>query len=116
MSTSATSERLDISYAEIGVYAPTLLLTLIIIFRLGFHRQLGWIYLSIFCVIRIAGSVFGILAHNNPTDTSDVEWAGILKSVGLSPLILATLGLLKRVSVFLYTCDNGAFTDFNQYR
>lgn len=89
----------DIAYAELAVYAPSIILTTIIVVRHGFHRQLGWIYLSIFCGVRITGAVFQILSSHHPDNTTDLEWASILQSVGLSPLLLASLGLLKRMYV-----------------
>lgn len=90
-----------IAYAELVVYIPIFLLTAIIIFRHGFQKQLGWIYLTIFCVVRIAGAIFEIKREHNPTNKTDIEWAEILQSVGLSPLLMASLGLLKRVSVLI---------------
>ncbi|KAB5582950.1 hypothetical protein GE09DRAFT_1181850 [Coniochaeta sp. 2T2.1] len=87
----------SVAIAELVVYIPTALVTIWVVLRHGTHKQLGWIYLAIFCGIRIAGSVFEILSHNNPSNSSDEEWALILQSVGLSPLLLSTLGLLKRV-------------------
>ena len=89
------SESLDI--AELAIFSPLLLLTLIVIYRHGFHRQSGWIYLSIFCLIRIIGGALGIAAEKNPSNVSDLEWSAILGSIGISPLLLASLGLLKRM-------------------
>jgi hypothetical protein len=86
-----------IAIAEICVYIPVFILTLIVVFRHGFKRQAGWIYLAIFCVIRLAGADFKIAHTQNPTNQTDIEWAAILPSVGLSPLLLASSGLLKRV-------------------
>ena len=91
--------REHIAIAELVVYIPLALITAFIVLRHGFHRQLGWIYLCLFSGIRIAGAVLEILSHNNPDNTSDLEWAVILQSVGLSPLLLASMGLLKRVCV-----------------
>lgn len=88
-----------IAYVEVCVYAPIFILTAIVVIRHGFHRQLGWIFLALFCAIRIAGAVFKIESVHNPTSKTDIEWAAILQSVGLSPLLLASLGLLKRVWV-----------------
>jgi hypothetical protein len=88
-----------IAYSELVVYIPIFLLTAIIIFRHGFQKQLGWIYLTIFCAVRIAGAIFEIKREHSPTNKTDIEWAEILQSVGLSPLLMASLGLLKRVSV-----------------
>jgi hypothetical protein len=91
------STKEGIAIAEICVYVPVFILTVIVIFRHGFRRQAGWIYLAIFCVIRIAGAGFTISETQNPINKTDIEWAAILDSVGLSPLLLATIGLLKRV-------------------
>jgi hypothetical protein len=92
---ASTSEAIAI--AELCVYIPIFGLTLVIIFRHGFKRQLGWIYLVIFCIIRCAGAGFKIASENDPSNKTDIEWAAILQSVGLSPLLMASLGLLKRV-------------------
>jgi hypothetical protein len=86
-----------ITIAELCVYVPIFFLTLIIIFRHGFRRQLGWIYLVIFCIVRCAGAGFKIASEHDPSSTIDVEWSAILQSVGLSPLLMASLGFLKRV-------------------
>ncbi|KAJ5108866.1 hypothetical protein N7456_005541 [Penicillium angulare] len=86
-----------ISIAELVVYIPVTLLAIFVVFRHGFHKQLGWIYLCIFGGIRIAGAILEILSTQHPDNTNDTEWAMILQSVGLSPLLLSTLGLLKRV-------------------
>ncbi|KAJ5738753.1 hypothetical protein N7493_001908 [Penicillium malachiteum] len=86
-----------IAIAELVIYIPVTLLTIVVVLRHGFHKQLGWIYLSIFGVIRIAGAIMEVLSTNNPDDTNNKEWAVILQSVGLSPLLLSTLGLLKRI-------------------
>ncbi|OIW24602.1 hypothetical protein CONLIGDRAFT_692019 [Coniochaeta ligniaria NRRL 30616] len=87
----------NVAIAELVVYIPTALLTVWVVFRHGVHKQLGWIYLAIFSGIRIAGSAMEIQSAHNPSDTTSEEWALILQSVGLSPLLLSTLGLLKRV-------------------
>lgn len=86
-----------IAIAELAVYVPVLILTIIVVIRHGFQKQLGWIYLAIFCLIRSVGAGFKIQAVHHPTNKTDVEWATILQSVGLSPLLMASMGLLKRV-------------------
>jgi len=90
------SESLNI--AELAIYLPFLFLTLFVVFRHGIHRQSGWIYLAIFCLIRIIGAALGIAAQKNPSNVSDLEWSAILGSVGISPLLLTSLGLLKRIT------------------
>ncbi|KZM25087.1 hypothetical protein ST47_g3778 [Ascochyta rabiei] len=86
-----------VAIAELVVYIPIFLLTLWVVLRHGAHKQLGWIYVLIFSIIRVAGAVMEILSTKNADDTTDKEWAVILQSVGLSPLLLSTLGILKRV-------------------
>jgi hypothetical protein len=86
-----------IAYAKLGVYIPIFILTSIVVLKHGFQKQLGWIYLAIFCVVRIAGAGFKIESEHHPTSKTDAEWAIILQSVGLSPLLMAALGLLKRI-------------------
>jgi hypothetical protein len=87
-----------ISIAELCVYVPVFFLTILIVIRHGFARQSGWIYLAIFCLIRIIGAVFKIESATHPFSRTDAEWGIIFSSVGLSPLLLASFGLLKRVT------------------
>jgi hypothetical protein len=86
-----------IAIAEVCVYIPIFILTIIVLFRHGFQKQLGWIYLAIFAAIRAAGAGFKISSEISPNKTN-IEWAAILQSVGLSPLLLASMGLLKRIT------------------
>ena len=86
-----------IAIAELCVYIPIFILTVVVMIRHGFQRQLGWIYLAIFCIIRLAGAGFKIESVHHPTNKTDTEWSAILQSVGLSPLLMASMGLLKRV-------------------
>jgi hypothetical protein len=88
-----------IAIAELVVYIPTALVTILVVLRHGFRKQLGWIYLCIFSGFRIAGAVMEISSTMNPQNLNDKEWAVILQSVGISPLLLSTLGLLKRMFV-----------------
>lgn len=87
----------SLNVAELAIYLPLLFLTLFVVFRHGIHRQAGWIYLAIFCLIRIIGAALGIAADKSPSNASDLEWSAILGSVGISPLLLASIGLLKRM-------------------
>ena len=91
------TEREAIDIAIIAIYIPSIVAAVFVSIRHGFVRQLGWVYLLIFCALRIAGGAVGILSVHNPKSISDAEWAAILSSVGLSPLLLASMGLLQRV-------------------
>ncbi|KFY57235.1 hypothetical protein V496_06509 [Pseudogymnoascus sp. VKM F-4515 (FW-2607)] len=87
-----------IAIIELCVYIPIFFLAAIVVFRHGFRKQLGWIYLVIFCGVRCAGAGFRLASEANPDNETDQEWSFILQSVGLSPLLMATLGLLKRIT------------------
>ncbi|KFX88016.1 hypothetical protein O988_09188 [Pseudogymnoascus sp. VKM F-3808] len=87
-----------IAIIELCVYVPIFFLAAFVVFRHGFRRQVGWIYLVIFCGVRCAGAGFRIASEANPDNETDQEWSAILQSVGLSPLLMATLGLLKRIT------------------
>jgi hypothetical protein len=86
-----------IAIVELIVYIPAFLTILVVLFKHGFQKQLGWIYLLIFTIVRIAGAIFEVLHNSNRSNSTYTEWALILQSVGISPLLLASLGLLKRV-------------------
>lgn len=75
-----------LSAATVAIYAALLLVVLYLFVRHGREGLLGWLYLAIFCILRIIGGGMGI---NKPSTS-----ASIISSVGLSPLLLATSGIL----------------------
>ena len=87
----------SLAIAQLAIYVPVLFVSTVVVIRHGFHKQLGWIFLAILATVRIIGSGFEIAAVENPHSSTDVEWGAILQSVGISPLLLASLGLLKRI-------------------
>ena len=91
------SERENIAIAELAAYIPSIILAIAIIFRHGFSKGRPWIYLILFCGMRIASAVMEIISANNPTSREDATWAAILGSIGLSPLFLVASGLLSRL-------------------
>lgn len=95
------SERENIAIAELAVYIPSIVFAMAIIFRHGLSKGRPWIYLVVFCGLRIVSAIFQILSANHPTNRDDATWAAILGSIGLSPLFLVASGLLRRVYVYL---------------
>lgn len=95
----AVGPREGVAIGEIAVYSPLILAAIFVAFRQSFFKQIGWVYVVVFCGLRLASGALGILSTNHPTNQSDAAWTAILGSIGLSPLLLACLGLLKRVSV-----------------
>lgn len=73
--------------AQLAIYAILSLPTIYILVRHGKPGLLGWLYLLIFCVLRITGNAMFL---NDPTSTG----ATVITNIGLSPLLLATLGIL----------------------
>ncbi|OBT38950.1 hypothetical protein VE00_10891 [Pseudogymnoascus sp. WSF 3629] len=63
-----------IAIIELCVYVPIFFLAAFVVFRHGFRRQLGWIYLVIFCGVRCAGGGFRIASEANPNNETDQEW------------------------------------------
>jgi hypothetical protein len=91
------SSRTILNIVELVYYGPALLLALWVIKKQGMKRQSGWLYLAILPVIRILGAATGIAANSDPSQGL-IETSEIAYSVGLSPLFLAWLGIIKRVN------------------
>ncbi|KAH6973937.1 hypothetical protein EDB80DRAFT_833336 [Ilyonectria destructans] len=64
--------------------------------RHGFAKASGWIFLAIFSAIRIVSCSAQIATAASRSDTP-VTIATITGFLGLSPLLLASLGILSRV-------------------
>ena len=90
-----------VSVVELIFYIPTAFVALWTCSRHGFKRSSGWIYTLLLCIIRIAGAICQLLARNNPSNTNLIQAAITIDSIGLSPLLFATLGMLSRLYVSL---------------
>ena len=82
-----------ISIFEICVYLPLFLVAFVICKRHGFSRSSGWVFTLLLSLIRLLGACCQLATYNSPS-RGLFEAVIILSSVGLSPLLLATLGLL----------------------
>ena len=91
------SERESIAISEVAVYVAFLPIAGYVFYRHGFLRQIGWMYLVIFCGLRVASGIMGIEYAKHPLNRTDGTWSAILGSIGLSPLFLVGMGLLERV-------------------
>ena len=63
----------------------------------GFGRNGGFVFLMIFSITRIAGSIAQLVAVNDPS-ISSVTAAAVLTSSGFSTLLMAQIGLLQRIN------------------
>ncbi|KAL8829287.1 MAG: hypothetical protein Q9191_002096 [Dirinaria sp. TL-2023a] len=84
-----------ISVLELLVYIPLFVISVLICIRHGFKRSSGWVFTLLLCLIRLIGACCQLATYNSPSQGL-FEAVFILSSVGLSPLLLATLGLLLR--------------------
>ncbi|MCJ1280223.1 hypothetical protein MMC21_008050 [Puttea exsequens] len=85
-----------ISILELGLYFPSFVVALYVCSRHGFRRSSGWIFTLILCLVRIIGACCQLATYDNPKSRGLLEAAIILDSVGVSPLLLASIGLLSR--------------------
>jgi hypothetical protein len=86
-----------LAIAYLTFYTLGLPLAIYAVFKQGFGRQAGWFYLLTLTIVRIVGGAILIAEEQNPSVTLGII-AAILNSIGLAPLLLALLGLLKRVN------------------
>ena len=93
----AISYRNGLSIAELAVFAPALVVAILLGFRHGFGKSSGWYFLILLSLARIIGSSMELATINDPANVSLYTGAAVLQTIGISPLILATLGLLNRV-------------------
>jgi hypothetical protein len=84
--------------AEIAFYVPLAIATFFLTLRYGFRRDAGWIFMLVFSVVRVtAGAVYLAAELVRPMNSGLYTAANILQSVGIAPLLLATLGFIGLV-------------------
>ena len=91
------SSREIVDIVELAFYAPVLLLTVYVCYRHGMGRQQGWIYLGILAILRLIAAGTGIASIHDPTNNTLIECSITCYGIGLSPLLLALLGILQRL-------------------
>lgn len=89
----------SLAVAELVFFSLALLVSAAVVFRHGFSRQAGWVFLVILCILRIIGSSATLYIHTHayPPSTSVLELATITSSIGTAPLLMALLGVLGRI-------------------
>jgi hypothetical protein len=92
-----TSTKEAIGITEIIIFSPLYFITIYLSYRHSFYKQLAWLFLFFLCGLRIASGGLSIALTHDPENVTEAVWAAILGSIGLSPLLLATMGLLKIV-------------------
>ncbi|KAF2498019.1 hypothetical protein BU16DRAFT_443044, partial [Lophium mytilinum] len=99
-----------VSVFELVIYFPAIVVAAIVCSRHGFGRSSGWIYTLILCLVRIIGACCQLATYSNKTSTGLIETVVILDSVGMSPLLLATLGLLSRCADTINSAKGATFS------
>ncbi|CZR64615.1 uncharacterized protein PAC_14513 [Phialocephala subalpina] len=62
------------------------------VWKHGRHGLLGWLTIQIFCAVRVVGAIIQI--HQEDTHSTNTTTVLLLNNIGLSPLLLAVLGIL----------------------
>jgi hypothetical protein len=91
------STREAIGIFELVVYIPFANITMYVAWKHGLWRQMGWVYLALFCGLRAASGGLMVASGMHPDDKDTLVWSEIVGSIGLNPLLLATMGLLMRM-------------------
>lgn len=86
----------SIAIGELVVYPLVLIGVVFVLARHGLKREAGFFFLASFTLVRIIGAGFEIAAIKNPTQ-SNIIGATVLQSMGLSPLLMSSSALLKRM-------------------
>ena len=105
----ALSSSVSLAIAELAIYLLLAPLVVFILLKHWLAGLLGWFYLSAFIAVRIVGDCITISDRNNKTQSSTS--AAILNSIGLSPLILSTAGVLHEATH--YATSNRRIKFFN---
>ena len=87
-----------LAIAQIVIYSPLVVLSISLCIRHSFRVFVGWLFLFIFCAIRIVGPALQLASIKSPKTiafhTTPIE----LFAVGQVVLLYTTLGLLARVA------------------
>ncbi|KAH8811410.1 hypothetical protein F5884DRAFT_273453 [Xylogone sp. PMI_703] len=92
-----------LALAQLIIYAILALPILFITFRHGKAGLLGWFYCFAFCTLRLVGSGMQVSASKKGTTNTT---AAIISSIGLSPLLLATGGILHEARAYRQSRPN----------
>jgi hypothetical protein len=91
------TSRQVLDVVQLVYYGIAIPLIAAVLWKHGLARQISWLYLAILAILRIVGSATGIAAVSTPSEGL-IEASLICTSVGISPLLLSSLGILSRVN------------------
>ncbi|EZF30768.1 hypothetical protein H109_07956 [Trichophyton interdigitale MR816] len=93
----AVDFRHGIAIFSLIIYLPCFFVAVYVALRHGFAKSAGWYFLVTLSLVRIVGSCLELATIANPTEGL-FTGAAVCKSIGISPLILACVGLLQRAN------------------
>lgn len=85
-----------IAIFQLVYYTPCLLGSIFVAARHGATKTSGWIFLTIFCVIRLVGAGSRIATISDTSSDTPYTIALVCSVLGLSPLLMSSLGLIAR--------------------
>jgi hypothetical protein len=88
-----TSSTEGLELAQIAFYAVASLPCIYCIVKHRIAGVLGWLYVFVMCGLRLVGN--GIAYHALSTKGQSNRAASIISGIGLSPLLLAAIGILR---------------------
>jgi len=81
----------QLAAAQLAIYLILVIPSIYALWKHSWHGLLGWGYLFAFCSLRIIGSALQVSNEKHGTTNSTAQ---IISGVGLSPLVLAFIGIL----------------------
>ena len=81
----------QLAVAEVAIYAILVIPSMYTLFKHGWQGLNGWLFLVAFCALRIIGCALQI---SDDKKGSVSTTPAIISGVGLSPLVLAFIGIL----------------------
>lgn len=88
-----TNSTEGLALAEIIFYAIATIPAFYCFAKHGKHGLLGWLYVILMCALRLVGN--SMAYHAMSTTGQPNVAASIINGIGLSPLLMASLGLLS---------------------
>lgn len=88
-----TSSTEGLELAQLAFYAIASLPSIYCIIKHGKVGLLGWLYVAAMCGLRLVGN--SIAYHALSTTGEPNKAASIISGIGLSPLLLAAIGILR---------------------
>ncbi|KAK4943777.1 hypothetical protein LTR10_016680 [Elasticomyces elasticus] len=85
-----------LSIIELVFFFPALLAAILVVYKHGTGKRLGWRFLVMICLFRVIGGICAIVWAHTSSNGALIAYE-VMNSFGLSAIIYTALGLLHRV-------------------